>query len=266
LLVVIPAGAIGGPTPSSAGRATTSSTARRSSASGVRRACGSTPARHKRQRLGTSSTPADRLSATHPNHVWALDYQFDVTASGRIIKILHVIDEFTRESLSDLVDSTIDADATVDQLDRIAADRGVFPDFVRMDNGPELTANALRDWCRFTGTATSYIDPGSPGRTPGSSPMAPECETSCSPSNSSTRSSKPKYLSPTGERSTTRIVPTRPSACSRLPSSPISGGPTSHSSRNGWADQWGPVKITSYVLLAIRTGTMKDVTQLRLPR
>ena len=64
--------------------------------------------------------PTDRLSATHPNHVWALDYQFDVTASGRIIKILHVTDEFTRESLSDLVATSIDADTTVDQLDRIA--------------------------------------------------------------------------------------------------------------------------------------------------
>ncbi len=124
------------------------------------------PRRHKRQRLGTSSTPADRLSATHPNHVWALDDQFDVTASSRIIKILHVTDEFTRESLSDLVATSIDADTTVDQLDRIAADRGVFPDFVRMDNGPELTANALRDWCRFTGTGTSNIDPGSPWQNP----------------------------------------------------------------------------------------------------
>jgi hypothetical protein len=40
------------------------------------------------------------------------------------------------------------------------------PRFIRCDNDPELTANALRDWCRFTGASTSYIDPGSPGRTP----------------------------------------------------------------------------------------------------
>jgi putative transposase len=124
------------------------------------------PRRHKRRRLGISATPANRLGATHPNHVWALDYQFDVTASGRIIKILHVTDEFTRESLSDLVATSVDADATVGELDRIVVRRGVFPDFVRMDNGPELSANALRDWCRFSGTATSYIDPGSPWQNP----------------------------------------------------------------------------------------------------
>jgi transposase InsO family protein len=122
--------------------------------------------RRKRQRLGNSSLPADRLTATHPDHVWALDYQFDVTATGRVIKILHVVDEFTRESLSDLVDHRIDADATVAALDKIVGLRGRAPEFIRCDNGPELTAHALRDWCRFGGTATSYIDPGSPWQNP----------------------------------------------------------------------------------------------------
>jgi putative transposase len=123
------------------------------------------PRRHKRPRLGISSTPADRLSASHPNHVWALDYQFDVTSFGRKLKILHITDEFTRESLSDLVAYSIDADRTVEVLDRLVADRGA-PTFIRCDNGPELTANALRDWCRFTHTGTSYIEPGSPWQNP----------------------------------------------------------------------------------------------------
>ena len=124
------------------------------------------PKRRKRQRLGESSTPADRLTATYPDQVWALDYQFDVTAGGRIVKLLHVVDEFTRESLSDLVDHSIDADATVACLDKIVGARGTHPSFIRCDNGPELTANALRDWCRFTGAGTSYIDPGSPWQNP----------------------------------------------------------------------------------------------------
>jgi putative transposase len=124
------------------------------------------PRRRKRQRLGTSTTPADRLMATHPDHVWALDYQFDVTASGRIIKILHVVDEFTRESLADVVDHSIDADATVAALDKVVGHRGRFPRFIRCDNGPELTAHALRDWCRFGGAGTAYIDPGSPWQNP----------------------------------------------------------------------------------------------------
>jgi len=122
--------------------------------------------RRKRQRVGTSTTPADRLRAEHPDHVWALDYQFDVTATGRVIKILHVIDEFTRESLADVVDHSIDADATVAALDKVVGRRGRHPRFIRCDNGPELTANALKDWCRFGGAGTSYIDPGSPWQNP----------------------------------------------------------------------------------------------------
>ena len=122
--------------------------------------------RRKRQRLGHSTTPANRLRAERPDHVWALDYQFDVTATGRILKLLHVVDDFTRESLADLVAHSIDADATVACLDTIVAGRGRHPAFIRCDNGPELTANALRDWCRFTGTGTSYIEPGSPWENP----------------------------------------------------------------------------------------------------
>jgi transposase InsO family protein len=124
------------------------------------------PKRRKRQRLGVSTTPAERLHAIRPDHVWALDYQFDVTATGRVIKILHVVDEFTRESLADLVEHSIDADATVACLDKIIGQRGRHPTFIRCDNGPELTANALRDWCRFTGCGTSYIEPGSPWENP----------------------------------------------------------------------------------------------------
>jgi putative transposase len=122
--------------------------------------------RRKRQRLGISTMPADRLHAAGPDHVWALDYQFDVTSKGRTLKILHVVDEYTRESLADVVAYNIDADATVAVLDKIVGQRDTTPTFVRCDNGPELTANALRDWCRFSHSGASYIDPGSPWQNP----------------------------------------------------------------------------------------------------
>jgi putative transposase len=118
--------------------------------------------RRKRQRLGVSTTPADRLAAEHPNHVWALDYQFDQTTDGRILKLLNVVDEHTREALTITVDRRIDADTTVKLLDRLVTEQGAVPRFIRMDNGPELTAN----WCRFTGAGTSYIEPGSPWQNP----------------------------------------------------------------------------------------------------
>jgi putative transposase len=58
------------------------------------------PKRRKRQCLGDPTTPVDRLPADRPEHVWALDYQFDVTATGRVIKLLHVVEEFTRDSVT----------------------------------------------------------------------------------------------------------------------------------------------------------------------
>lgn len=117
--------------------------------------------RRKRRRLGDSTVPASRLVAERPGQVWALDYQVDQTADGRVIRLLNVVDEFTREALEMLVARSIDADTTVAALERLAAQRGA-PEHLRMDNGPELTAHALRDWCRFSHAGSAYIDPGSP--------------------------------------------------------------------------------------------------------
>lgn len=120
----------------------------------------------KRSRVGHSSYPAKRLRAMHPDHVWALDFQFDQTRNGKTLKILNITDEFTREALAVKVERCIDADATVEVLEQLVATRGQSPSFIRMDNGPEMTANAIRDWCRFSRSGASYIDPGSPWQNP----------------------------------------------------------------------------------------------------
>jgi len=121
--------------------------------------------KRKRRRLGESSVPAQRLRAERENQVWALDYQQDQTADGRVIRLLNVVDEFTREALEMLVARSIDADRTVGVLEALAAQRGA-PEHVRMDNGPELTGHALRDWCRFSQAGSVYIEPGSPWQNP----------------------------------------------------------------------------------------------------
>ncbi len=72
------------------------------------------------------------------------------TADGHSLNLLHVVDEFTREALAIECDRRIDADRTVAALDRLVGKRGTAPGFLRCDNGPEMTANALRDWCRFS--------------------------------------------------------------------------------------------------------------------
>ncbi len=118
--------------------------------------------KRKRRRLGVSTAEgATRLSATHPNHVWALDFQHDATSDGRELKFLNIVDEFTREALAIEVDRTIDADETVEVLGRLVTERGT-PENLRSDNGPELTARVLREWCEAESTLTAYIDPGSP--------------------------------------------------------------------------------------------------------
>ena len=94
-----------------------------------------------------------------PNVVWAMDFQFDQTRDGSMLKILNVVDEFTREALATDVARSIDADGVVPSLDRLAKDRGA-PVYVRFDHGPEFIAYAVADWCRFNGTDTVFIDPG----------------------------------------------------------------------------------------------------------
>lgn len=105
------------------------------------------------------------VRATRPGEIWAIDFQFDVTTDGRQLKLLHVIDEHTRQALAIHVARTIDADQVVDILDRLA-DRHGAPGNVRMDNGPEMTAFAVMDWCRSTRAKTRYIDPGAPWQNP----------------------------------------------------------------------------------------------------
>ena len=115
----------------------------------------------ERIRLMPGTVPA-ASSAEHPDHVWAFDFQFVQTIDGHNLKLLHVVDEFTREALGIECHRRIDADKVVDVLDRIVRDRGRSPVFVRSDNGPEMTSNALRHWCKFGRTSAAFIEPGSP--------------------------------------------------------------------------------------------------------
>jgi putative transposase len=120
-----------------------------------------------------------------------------------VLKLLDVVDEFTRESLAEIVAHSIDADATVAHVDKIVGLRGGSPTFTRCDNGPELTANALRDWCRFTRSGTSYIEPGSPWENPWVESYGSRIREELWPSNSSISRPRPRFSWLTGASSTT---------------------------------------------------------------
>jgi putative transposase len=85
----------------------------------------------------------------------------DQTADGRRLKLLPIVDEFTREAHAILVDRSITAQDVVDLLKYLFSVHGE-PEFIRSDNGPEFIAIAVRDWLRQSGVSTLYIEPGSP--------------------------------------------------------------------------------------------------------
>lgn len=119
------------------------------------------PYRKKKRPLRGIGAPVGAMCAIRPNAIWALDFQFDQTEDGRNLKLLNVIDEFSRECLAIEVGRSIDADGVVTCLDRLAEARGA-PAYVRFDHGPEFIAFAVADWCRFSKTTCMFIDPGSP--------------------------------------------------------------------------------------------------------
>ncbi len=124
-------------------------------------------ARRARKRPPAGDGPPGRdIAATAVDDVWALDFQADQTADGRALRLVNVLDEHTRQALVMQAGRSMSADETVCELEALVAARGRAPRFLRVDNGPELTSHALRDWCRFSGTQTVFIEPGAPWQNP----------------------------------------------------------------------------------------------------
>jgi putative transposase len=119
------------------------------------------PYRKRKKPLRGLGVDVGAMCPIVPNALWALDFQFDTTADHRTLKLLNVVDEFTRECPAIVVERSIDADLVVATLDRLALERGA-PAFVRFDHGPEFIAHAVADWCRFNDVGSVFIDPGSP--------------------------------------------------------------------------------------------------------
>jgi transposase InsO family protein len=95
------------------------------------------------------------------NHVWSYDFLEEHTVKGNRLRILAIIDEFTRECLALLVDRSITSDTVVSLLDWLFLIYGK-PQYLRSDNGPELVARKVQDWLAEQGCQTIYITPGSP--------------------------------------------------------------------------------------------------------
>jgi transposase InsO family protein len=99
--------------------------------------------------------------AQYRNHVWSYDFLEEHTVRGKRLRILAVIDEFTRECLALLVDRSITSNEVVDLLEWLFLVYGK-PQHIRSDNGPELIAHNVQSWLAEQGCNTIYISPGSP--------------------------------------------------------------------------------------------------------
>ena len=115
----------------------------------------------KRGRLWLTDGSCIRLRPLYRHHVWAYDFVADRTHDGRPLKMLTVLDEYSRECLAIVVARRLRADDVLQTLSELFVDHGP-PANLRSDNGPEFTAKVVREWLERVEVKTLYIEPGSP--------------------------------------------------------------------------------------------------------
>ncbi len=117
----------------------------------------------KRRRLaeGKSENGCASRKAEHKDHVWSYDFVIDRTEDGRRLKMMPIVDEYSRECLTIEVQRSITAEDVARTLAALFERRGE-PSFIRSDNGPEFIAKAVKRWLEACGVRTLYIEAGSP--------------------------------------------------------------------------------------------------------
>ncbi len=114
-----------------------------------------------RGRLWLNDGSCVRLRPERPKHVWIHDFVATQTHDGRSIRLMTLIDEYTRECLAIRVARRINSFGVIEALSDVMLHRGI-PEHIRSDNGPEMTAKVVRDWLQQIGSKTLFIAPGSP--------------------------------------------------------------------------------------------------------
>ena len=117
------------------------------------------PVGPRHRRLGSASSYP--VQAAYPGHIWSWDFIFDQTTDGRSVKMLTMVDEYTRQCLVIYPARSISSKQVLDTLEALIAVWGA-PAFIRSDNGSEFIARRIQNWCATAGIQTLYIQPGSP--------------------------------------------------------------------------------------------------------
>jgi putative transposase len=116
---------------------------------------------HKKLYVGGSENACHRNKPEYYNHIWSYDLLSERLENGRLVKLLVVIDEFTRECLAIDVNKSIKGEDVVEVLRYLFAVRGE-PDYIRSDNGPEFACKAVKRWLEYAGVKTLFVAPASP--------------------------------------------------------------------------------------------------------
>jgi len=115
----------------------------------------------KRRRLWFNDGSCLRLRPGYKNRVWSYDFVAERTSDGKAVRMLNIIDEYSRECLAISVGRKITASNVIDTLADLFLEHG-RPKFIRSDNGPEFVAELIRGWLKDLGVQTAFIEPGSP--------------------------------------------------------------------------------------------------------
>ncbi len=114
-----------------------------------------------RGRLWLNDGSGVRLRPEHENQVWSYDFVSCFTHDGRTLRVLTLMDEFTRQCLALRVARRLNSYDLIETLAEVMLIHGV-PEPIRSDNGPEFVAQKLRQWLQAVGAKTLYIEAGSP--------------------------------------------------------------------------------------------------------
>ncbi|HEV2398577.1 MAG TPA: IS3 family transposase [Candidatus Sulfotelmatobacter sp.] len=104
---------------------------------------------------------AVKPAASQPNERWSMDFVTDCVSSGKVIRMLTIVDDYTRECPAIEVDISLGGLRVRRVLDRIASERGL-PEAIVLDNGPEFRGRALAAWSEERGVRLEFIQPGKP--------------------------------------------------------------------------------------------------------
>ena len=118
--------------------------------------------RIRKRRKMASVTRIELQKPDRPNQRWSMDFVSDCLSNGRKIRVLPILDDFSRKCLAMEVDTSIGGLRVTRTLDKVAEHEGFLPEVITIDNGPEFIGKAMDEWAYRRGIKLNFIRPGKP--------------------------------------------------------------------------------------------------------